>query len=287
MKRAKHAAQRGHSSRLSTRKRLGRQIATGGAYTLLAGACVITLLAVAFAFNRSPITSASGSPSGTPTAQTPFPDISKAQRTCGFPGLPACPESQIQWIPLASQAPGDVMAAAKTSRLFGINTGGRGDTPSLAHLGTPQLVRALVSAGAPSVPDYFDLPILDTNGTIIGVVLCELNQSHSAIAVVAIIQYGRSRSSGALAEVSMQQAVTDVASQHAVTLRAGAQPQLVYFPFNFNAQETGKLNWVAGGESPDDPVWDIPGADGKDHIVGSDGHVYYVNDLPTMTTASS
>ena len=287
MKRTKHAMRRGRSVHLLTRHRVGRGMATGGAYALLAGACVVTMLALAFASSRSPITSASGGPGGTPTAQTPFPDISKSQHTCGFPGLPACPESQIQWIPLASQAPGDVMAAARTSRLFGINADGRGDTPSLANLGTPQLVRALAPAGAPAVPDYFDLPILDANGTIIGVVLCELNRSHSAIAVIAIIQYGRPRSSGALAEVSLQQAVSDVAAQHAVALRSGVQPQLVYFPFDFNAQETGKLNWVAGGESPDNPVWDIPGADGKDHFVGSDGHVYYLNDLPIMAAASS
>lgn len=263
------------------------RLASGGAYVLLAGACVMTMLALAFAFSRSPITSASGDPSGTPTTQTNVPDISKAQHTCGFPGLPACPESQIQWIPLASQASGDVMAAAKTSRLFGINADGRGDTPSLSHLGTPQLVRALAPAGAPVVPDYFDLPILDANGTIIGVVLCELNPSHSAIAVAAIVQYGTPHSSGSIAEVSMQQAVLNVAAQHGVALLSGAQPRLVYFPFDFGAQETGKLTWVAGGESPDNPVWDVPGADGKDHIVGSDGHVYYSNELPIMAAVSS
>lgn len=42
--------------------------------------------------------------------------------------------------------------------------------------------------------------------------------------------------------------VTPVAQGILRVLRSGAQPQLVYFPFDVNAQETGKLNWVAGGE---------------------------------------
>jgi hypothetical protein len=28
----------------------------------------------------------------------------------------------------------------------------------------------------------------------------------------------------------------------------------------------------------------IPGSDGKDHLVGSDGHVYVPGDLPVKTT---
>ncbi len=208
------------------------------------------------------------------------------QHTCGFPGLPACPDSQVQWILIKSQAPKDILAAAKTSNLYNINTDGRGDTPSLTNLSSPQLVSALVLPNSSPVPDYFDIPILGAAGTVVGVVLCELNPTYTAIAVVEIVQYGQPHTSGSIALVSEQQAVSDVVAQHHTTLRLGAQAKLVYFPFDFGAQETGKLTWVAGGESPDNPVWDVPGADGQDHIVGSDGHVYYTEELPIMAAGS-
>jgi hypothetical protein len=57
-------------------------------------------------------------------------------------------------------------------------------------------------------------------------------------------------------------------------------PVLVYIPIDASAQETGKIVWVAGGESPVDPVWLIPGGDGRSHIVGTDGSVHFLDDLP-------
>jgi hypothetical protein len=272
------AARGRRAAHASAADRVWRWLADGGAYLLLAAVLVLTLLALAVVFSRNPVRPASRAAA----THTPNASLTKAPTTCGSPGLPACPDSQVQWIAITSQAPIDVMAAVKTSDLYTINAGGRGDTPSLARLGAPQLVTALVPPGAPAVPDYFDVPVLDASGAIVGVVLCELDQLHTMLAVVAIVQYAHPRTSGSIAQVGQQQAIADVASQQHVALRTGTQPRLIYFPFDFAAQETGQLNWVAGGESPNDPIWDVPGVDGQDHIVGSDNHVYYVSQLPIM-----
>jgi hypothetical protein len=266
---------------------LPRQLAGGAAYLLLAAACVVAMLALAAAFSHAPTTSAANSSNGpTPTSNAQPPDISKAQHTCGFPGLPACPDLAVKWLALASEAPNDILAAAKQSNVYNIDASGQGDVVPVSHLGVPQLVSVLVGKESASTPDYFDIPLLDSSSLVIGLMLCELNTDHSAIAVLGAEQFGQPRTSGSIAEVSEQQAESDVSSQHHTTLRSGAKPRLVYFPFDLNAQETGKLIWVAGGESPDDPVWDVPGADGQDHVVGSDGHVYFLSELPIATPAS-
>ena len=205
-----------------------------------------------------------------------------AQHPCGFPGKPACPTAQKQWIPLPSTSSADVVAAARRSDFFGINSAGKGDTPSLAHLGDAQLVLAMRGAGVdPSAaPNYFDIPILTATNAPLGVVLCEVNSTNSAIAVVAIVQYAQPRATGALARLDQGTALAALTAQHHTTLRAGAQAQLVYLPTVAMAQQTGRIIWVAGGASPDDPIWAFPGADGQQHVVGDDGHVYFVSELP-------
>lgn len=285
MRKRSHARRRKYAAR-STNTRRNQWFEGITAYFLLTVAGVLTLAAGAVAVSHRPSTAASGGPNGTPNQQTPTPNLATMKHTCGFPGVSACADSQVQWIPVKSLAPSDILAAAKSSNLYNINADGRGDTPSLANIGMPELVSALALPKSPPVADYYDIPIQGSAGAVVGVVLCELNPANSAIAVVAIVQYGKPHVSGSIAAMSETQAISNVSAAHHTTLRSGAQARLVYFAFDFGAQETGKLTWIAGGESPDDPLWDIPGADGQDHIVGSDGHVYYLSELPIMTVGS-
>ena len=61
-------------------------------------------------------------------------------------------------------------------------------------------------------------------------------------------------------------------------VRAGAQPRLVYYPGDpeLNAKATVPLD----GQSPAEPIWAVPAADGQDHIVTPDGKAHLPNDLP-------
>ncbi len=95
-----------------------------------------------------------------------------------------------------------------------------------------------------------------------------------------VVQFGLPHTSGSLAQITAQQAVAEVAAQHHVSPKAGTQPQLIDFPFNQSAEDTGQINWKGGGNTPADPMWEFVGTDGNQHFAGDDGHAYYWNELP-------
>ncbi len=184
-----------------------------------------------------------------------------------------------QWIPLASQSPSDIIAAAKQSTIFQDNATGEGDSVSVSRLGTPVYVLGLSTSYSAALPAYYDIPLLSGDSTVIGCIMCELNSTATAIYVGFIAQYGQPRTSGSVAQITAQQALAEVSALHHVSPKAGTQPRLIYFPFNQNAEDTGRINWKGGGNSPEDPMWEFVGADGNQHFAGNDGHAYW-NELP-------
>lgn len=189
------------------------------------------------------------------------------------------------WIPLRSTAPSDVLAAARQSSLFQKNLAGSGDHVSdLSRLGQPVLVTALQPPGAATgaYPDFYVVPILDAKGQATDAAELALNPAHAAIQVVAIVTYSQPHPQGAIARMPSSAALAATSAQH-MSLRSGASPRLVYFPADATAQETGQVTWTSGGEYPADPIWLVPGADGRDHLVGADGRVYAPNQLPMVT----
>lgn len=187
------------------------------------------------------------------------------------------------WIPLTSKAPGAIIAAARKSALFNVDRSGDGDyLKDITHLETPVLVHALQVTGSVPMPDYYIIPIDDRSGMIVGAAELELNATYTAVQVSSIVTYTTPRPHGHFAQMPQTTAQANVAAQRHTAIRHGAQPQLVYFPVDANAQQTGAITWKAGGESPADPIWLIPGADGQDYIVGTDGRARTPNQLPIM-----
>lgn len=187
------------------------------------------------------------------------------------------------WIPLTSTSSSAIIAAARQSTLFNVNRKGSGDfLKDLSHLETPILVKALQAPGSVVMPDYYVIPIDDATGEMVGAAELELNASHTSVQVTSIVTYTSAHPHGQVPHVAKSAALTDLASQRQVALRSGAQPQLVYIPIDAAALESGEVVWNGGGTSPTDPVWLIPGADGQDHIVGVDGHVYEMSSVPIM-----
>jgi hypothetical protein len=131
-------------------------------------------------------------------------------------------------------------------------------------------------------PDFYVVPILDSTGAATDAAELSLNPSHTAIQVIAIVTYSQPHAQGAIARMTASSAVASVASQQHSALRSGAAPWLVYFPADAAAQETGQVTWTGGGEYPADPIWLVPGADGRDHVVGVDGRVYSPAQLPLI-----
>lgn len=151
----------------------------------------------------------------------------------------------------------------------------------VSRLGTPLFVRAYLTSPSTPLPDYYVIPARDTTGATIGVVLCMLNSQHTAMSVGEVVGYPAPRPAGMITLLSAQDAVKAVSSQAHVSLKAGGAMELIYFPFDQSAEDTGKINWKAGGNTPYDPMWLVPGADGRDYlVVGGDGHVNAPSQLP-------
>ncbi len=186
------------------------------------------------------------------------------------------------WIAITSDSSDAIIAAAHKTTLFNVNRSNGGDYLDISHLENPVLVRALHSADSASMPDYYVIPIDDATGAMVGAAELALNPDHTAIQLTSIITYSSPRPHGQLSQVEMATAETNLSNQSHIAPRSGAQPQLIYVPIDATALEVGEVTWNGGGLYPADPIWLIPGADGRDHVVGADGHVYDVSSVPLM-----
>ena len=158
------------------------------------------------------------------------------------------------WISLRSNAPADVLAAARQSPMFQQNLDGNGDhASSLSNLGSPVFVRALQPAGATTgqFPDFYVVPILDGSGATTDAAELALNPSRTAIQVIAIVTYSQPHADGAIAQVSASAAVAAVQAQQHVAVRAGASPEPILLP--------GRRCGASVGPGDVDRWWGVPG----------------------------
>lgn len=190
-----------------------------------------------------------------------------------------------EWISLRSQAPADIIAAARNGPLFQDSQASGGDGgPDLSHLGTPVLVQALRPAGttADQLPDFFVIPVLNAGGDTTDAVELALNPAHTAVQETAIITYTVPRQEGTISVLTQAQAVQMVMSQQHVAVPAAQQPSLVYFALDpqWQGSQSDQSGWAGGGALPADPIWLVPVAAGGPYLAGDDGTVYRVSQLP-------
>ncbi|HEX8728364.1 MAG TPA: hypothetical protein VF739_07075 [Ktedonobacterales bacterium] len=189
-----------------------------------------------------------------------------------------------EWIPLRSSAAADIVASARQSSLFLGDQTQSGDHADLSRLGTPVFVRVIQPKGAPAgfYPNFYVIPVQDATGATTDAAELELNSAHTAIQVIAIVTYSQPHADGAIARLTAAAAVAAVNAQRGISLRAGASPELIYFPADEAAQATATSAWTAGGVFPADPIWLVPGADGRTYVVGDDGQTYNLEQLPLV-----
>ena len=189
------------------------------------------------------------------------------------------------WITLRSASPADIIAAARRSELFNEHGSTEDDhVANLSRLGTPVFVQAIQPPGAAAgeYPDFYVLPILDNKGAVTDAAELALNPTHTAIHVIAIVTYATPHAQGAVPRLNPAAAQAAMSTQRHMALRPGTAPALVYFPADATAQETGQTLWSGGGTFPADPIWLTSGADGRSYVVGTDGQVYDVSQLPMV-----
>ncbi len=243
-------------------------VASNAVFLLLPLAAVGLLVSVAVAFS---------SISGAPLAGASGQSASNAPAPAAANGG--------EWIPLRSQAPVDIIAAARQSSLFRESRDDAGDhAHDLSRLGSPVYVQALRPAGvtAAQVPDFYVVPILNSTGAATDAAELALNPSHTAVQVIAIVTYTTPRAGGSIAQLKADQAVHAVASRNQASAQAISQPHLVYFPLNpqWQASQNGQPAWMAGGAMPADPIWLMSAPGGRQYVAGDDGKVYAESQLP-------
>lgn len=259
---------RSRSTRAKSLRRNGWSALFGNASFLLLGLAVIAVVSALAVAGCEPGPNTGANPAN--TARTASPTTQAA------PG---------EWIPLRSTAAADILAAARQSSLFQEDQSEGGDHADLSRLGTPVFVRAIQPAGAPAglYPDFYVIPILGGSGSATDAAELELNPARTAIQVIAIITYSQPHADGAIARLTAAVAAAAASAQRGVSLRAGASPELTYFPADVTAQPQNNA-WTGGGEFPADPIWLVPGSDGQSYVVGVDGKVYTLDQLPLATT---
>ncbi len=135
--------------------------------------------------------------STTPTASATRMPISSPVST--IPSVPTqTPTSEptppgAQWIPLASQSPSDVIAAAKQSTTFQNSASGQGDSIDVSHLGTPVYVLGLSTSYSSALPALYDIPLLGAGSAVIGAIVCELNPTGTAISVLSFRSFWKAK----------------------------------------------------------------------------------------------
>jgi hypothetical protein len=261
------------------RQALGNTVALS--FAVVAIIAVVAAIAVISAGARQLTSLASGHGTGTNPNATP----TLIRPSCGTSTTPACPGAQPDWIPLTADTPQAVLAAWRQSSLYAAaqssNATGRGDAQyDISRPETPVFVRELHAPGSVNLPDVWVIPFDTADGMIGYAVVCNINASHTAIEVASISGIGTPRPHGQLARVTENVAVSSVEAQSHTELRPGAQPYLVTMAIDANQLQTGQIVWKAGGLWPGDPLWLVPGADGRDRVLGDDGEVYLASQIP-------
>jgi hypothetical protein len=164
-----------------------------------------------------------------------------------------------------------------------VNRSGNGDYLSdISRLGTPQLVQALHGWGKVAAPDFYVIPIFDATGATVAAAELELDASRTSVDVVAIVTYTQPYAHDMLTRATPTMAAQAVQAQRKVGVRSGTHPRLVYIVFDPVVRQTGKIVWTSGGGSPAEPVWAVSGTDGRDYVVGTDGMVHALSELPAV-----
>src|SRR5258708_27233125 len=170
------------------------------------------------------VTGCSSTATARVTSTTPTASATPVSTISAVPTQSPTPEPtsvETQWIPLTSQSPSDVIAAAKQSTIFQNNASGQGDSIDVSHLGTPVYVLGLSTSYSTALPAFYDIPLLSGGGAVIGAVLCELNPTGTAIYVIGIMQYGLPHTSGSVAQITVQTALAEAAAPHPTSPKAG------------------------------------------------------------------
>lgn len=201
----------------------------------------------------------------------------------------SCPRPAFEWAPLPSESSADVLAAAECTAIF--QSARHSDDPigmalSTGTLGQPALVTPYASGTI--MPIAWVIPVVGPLGyptAMLEFVYDRPNHRLRAGSFVAVSN-NMFYTSHRFPFISAAQATALVWQARHVGLMAGRSPELVYFYGSDHlAVITGTAEaWTAGGDLTTDPMWRIPGADGRwYYVTPHDLRVRTAQDFPVMS----
>ncbi|HKV83965.1 MAG TPA: hypothetical protein VJN88_05375, partial [Ktedonobacterales bacterium] len=97
----------------------------------------------------------------------------------------------------------------------------------------------------------------------------------------SVLSPSDSRFGHAFPYVQASQAVAQVAQARHIAIMANVSPLLIFFPVSADwSGPAAPHHWIGGGESPENPLWLVSGADGTPYFVGPDMRTHVASDLP-------
>lgn len=192
-----------------------------------------------------------------------------------------------KWFSINSGSAADILSAMKCTDMFQSASQGSDLIAQALQTGTlanPVLVKPYRSDVGLS--QFWVVPVVDANNHPLAMLTFFYNpQSHlihegEFDAVTGNMFYVNRTFPAVTAAMS----VTAVSTQQHMAVVQGQPPELIYFPGDTVGLKNGKIQWQAGGTSVIDPIWRVPGTDGKWHYVDHDGHTHMSTELPVDPT---
>ncbi len=200
-----------------------------------------------------------------------------------------------QWVTVTSSSPAAVQTAVVDSHMYQEVAAAAqtqlGQTLKQGTLGRPVLVHAY--RPTPGMTDVWVVPVLASPGSQQVTALLDFaydatNQRIRPLSFAGPFVQGDPEYGQPFPRYSASQASALFAAARVAQPAPSSQPELIYFPANLDkiTGPTATVKWTAGGQFADLAIWRIPGADGRDYLVGNDGKVYPASQLPLAPDAS-
>jgi hypothetical protein len=160
------------------------------------------------------------------------------------------------------------------------------DPALVLNRGAPTLVHPIRMHTGMDIDDcpHWLLPIYDGAGhlAVLADFIYDYPHHRLSFSTAGMIMPDDPRYRNPFPYLSSEQAATLLKRSRGVDARSDPAPELVFLPMNVGLPEQPgpAAGWHGGGVTPGDSVWLLAGSDDQDYIIGTDGHVCALGDLP-------
>lgn len=268
----------------TTHHRIGRaKITTLATTTGIAFATVLILalaLMLTIRHNNSTAVASGGGPAS--NSYTGYGSLHHPKGPCGNTGQAPCAPVDPGWFSIASASPADVSTAIARSGNFLSMQGQFG----YVSLDTPTLVYAFDAHTGNSYydDDHWVVSVRNVSGMRCGIFdfVYDRTQQRLRFSSFGVITSLDPHSKLAFPYTPASVAIAQLQNQRKLGVKAGTQPELIFFPIDpsYPILTSPVHNWGGGGNSAMEPMWLLVGTDRQSYFVGTDLVVHIQKDLP-------